>query len=361
VCPPWAGFLRASISVAILILLTTGSGLPAAGQSGDVVAAVAGYRGPDRTARLEAGARQEGALMLYTSMDLQESRPLVEGFTRKYPFIRVDIYRANGEDVSQRMITEYRARRYLVDVFEGTGMDVVKVLNEGYGQRYFTPRAGGYPRQARDPGGQWVATRYNMLVLAWNTDLISAAEAPGRYEDLLHSRWRGRMGIEADDQIWLATLFGLWGEARAMDFFRRLGAQQLSVRSGHTLLAQMIVAGDVALSPTIYNHRAEALKGRGAPIDWRPLEPVVAIPNVVMLARRAPHPHAAMLFVDYILSSEGQVALAKLGRVTAHPFVKADPPYLNQGFAYRTVDLQAFLRNFARYDSLWQELLIGRR
>jgi len=355
-----SGYHRTTVTLFILAALV---GRPdfAVGQTADVVATVAAYRGPDRTARLEAGARREGALMLYTSMDLQESRPLVDGFMRKYPFVRVDLYRATGEDVSQKILTEYRGRRYLVDVFEGTGTDAAKVINEGYGQRFYTPRAGGYPRQARDAGGQWVATRFNMLVLAWNTEVLAAAEVPVRYEDLLQTRWRGRMGIEAEDQIWLAVLFEYWGEPKALDFFRRLGALQPAPYRGHTLLAQLIVAGEIALSPTIYNHRAETLKRQGAPIDWRPLEPVVAIPNVVMLARRSPHPHAAMLFIDYMLSPEGQAALAALGRIPAHPFVRADPPYLSQGFVYRTVDLQAFLRNFARYNSLWQELLIGRR
>ncbi|MDR7420106.1 MAG: extracellular solute-binding protein [Armatimonadota bacterium] len=299
--------------------------------------------------------------MVYTSMDLQESRPLVEGFMRVYPFIRVDLYRSTGEDVAQRVISEYRGRRFAVDVIEGTGTDVAKVIVEGIGRTFYSPRAGGYPRQSRDPHGAWVATRYNMLVLAWHTGDVAAAEAPASYEDLLNPKWKGRIGMEADDQIWLAALMAYWGEQRGLAFFRRLGDQHLSWRRGHTLLAQLIVAGEVTLSPTIYNHRAESLRSRGAPIDWRALEPVVAFPNTVTLARRAPHPHAAMLFIDYLLAPEGQQALARLGRIPAHPFVKADPPYLNQGFVYRTIDPQRFLREYAKYNRIWQELLVRTR
>ncbi|MDR7481118.1 MAG: ABC transporter substrate-binding protein [Armatimonadota bacterium] len=351
-------------SIAVLLGSLASSGMVAAAPSGagsGTVAEVANYRGPDRQARLEAGARAEGALMIYTSMDLDESQPVLEAFMRKYPFIRGEIYRASGEDVAQKIITEYRGRKYVADLFEGTGIDVAKMLKDGYGQPFFTPRAGGFPRQAKDARGYWVATRYNMLVAAWNTTLVADATAPRRYEDLLDPRWRGRIGIEAEDQVWLATLLEHWGEARGLEFFRRLSEQQPLIRKGHTLLAELIVAGEVHMSPTIYNHRPERLKRRRAPIEWRPLEPVVAVPHVISLPKYAPHPHAALLFIDFFLSPEGQQELVKVGRIPAHPFVQANPPTLNQGFVYRAMDPGLFLERYARYDQLWQELFIRRR
>jgi iron(III) transport system substrate-binding protein len=350
--------------LAALVAFSVAGGRAGAGPSTSglgTVADVAGYRGEDRQARLEAGARAEGALMIYTSMELEESQPILEAFQRRYPFVRGEIYRATGEDVAQKIITEYRGRRYVADIDEGTGVDVVKLFREGFAQSFYTPRAGGYPRQAKDPKGFWVATRYNMLVAAWNTNLVSDADAPRRYEDLMDAKWRGRIGIEASDQIWLATLLEAWGEAKALEFFRRISEHQPLIRSGHTLTANLIVAGEVPLSPTIYNHRAEVLKSRRAPIDWRPLQPVAAVPHVVSLPRNAPHPHAAMLFIDFLLSPDGQEHLARLGRIPAHPFVRANPPYLNQGFAYRAIDPNVYLDRFPRYDQLWQELILRRR
>ncbi len=349
--------------VAAALLLSLGFwSLPAgAGPAASTVATAALYKGADRQTVLEEGARREGGLMIYTSMDLEESQPILEAFMRKYPFVRGEIYRAPGEDVAQKIITEYRGRKYLADIFEGTGIDVAKMIKEGYGQNYFTPRAGTYPRQGKDAKGFWVATRYNMLVAAWNTNLVSDADSPRTYEELVDAKWRGKIGIEATDQVWLGTLLEFWGENRAMEFFRRLSAQQLLVRTGHTLLAELIVAGEVPMSPTIYNHRSERLKSRRAPIDWRPLQPVVAVPHVVGLPKNAPHPNAAMLFIDFLLSREGQDELVKLGRIPAHPLVSANPPYLNQGFAYRVIDPNTFLEKFARYDQIWQELIIRRR
>ncbi len=332
-----------------------------AGSAPSLVAQAALYKAADRQAFLEAGAQRERFLMIYTSMDLEESTPILNAFIKKYPFLRGEIYRAPGEDVAQKLITEYRGRKYLADVFEGTGIDVAKMIKEGYGQNYFTPRAGTYPRQGKDASGYWVATRYNMLVAAWNTNLVSDADSPRTYEDLVDAKWRGKIGIEASDQVWLGTLMELWGEARAMEFFRRLSAQNPLVRTGHTLLAELIVAGEVPMSPTIYNHRAERLKSRRAPIEWRPLQPVVAIPHVIGLPKNAPHPHTALLFIDFLLSKEGQEELVKLGRIPAHPLVAANPPYLNQGFSYKVIDPNTFLEKFARYDAIWQELIIRRR
>ncbi len=350
--------------VVLLVALVASSGHAGAGPSGsglNTVADIANYKGPDRQERLEAGARAEGALMIYTSMELEESQPILEVFQKKYPFIRGEIYRATGEDVAQKIITEYRGRKYIADIDEGTGTDVVKLFREGFAQSFFTPRAGGYPRQAKDPKGFWVATRYNMLVAAWNTNLVSDVDSPRRYEDLVEARWRGKIGIEASDQVWLGTLLEYWGEGKAQEFFKRISDLQPLIRSGHTLTANLIVAGEIPMSPTIYNHRAELLKSRRAPIDWRPLQPVAAVPHVVSLPKNAPHPHTAMLFIDFLLSPEGQEQLARLGRIPAHPFVKSNPPYLNQGFAYRAVDPNVFLDKFPRYDQLWQELIIRRR
>lgn len=324
----------------------------------DPVAAVALYKAADRQQVLESAARREGRLLLYSALSLEEANPLLEAFTKKYPFIRAEIYRASTEDVALKVITEYRGRKYLADVIELSNIDLGKVQNEGILTPFLSPRAGAYPRSAKSAQGYWVMTRANMLVAGYNTRLVAAADVPKSYDDLLNPRWQGKMAIEADDQIWLASLWEFWGEARAREYFARLGRQGLQVRKGHSALAELISAGEVPLSPHVYNHRAEQLKRRGAPMDWTVLDPVVAVPQMIGLARRAPNPNAAMLFIDYMLSAEGQGVLAKLGRVVAHPFVASDPPYLGRGFRYITLDPAKFLAQFDRYNGLWEELLV---
>ena len=324
----------------------------------DQVPLVALYRATDRQQILEAGARREGRLLLYSALSLEEANPLLEAFTRRYPFVRAEIYRASTEDVALKVITEYRGRKYLADVVELSSIDLGKVQKEGILTPFASPRSGAYPRSAKSPEGYWVMTRANMLVAGYNTRAVAPADAPKSYDDLLQSRWQGKVAVEADDQIWLASLWDFWGEGKAREYFSRLGRQGLQVRKGHSALAELIAAGEVPLSPHVYNHRAEQLKRRGAPIDWAVLDPVVAVPQMIGLPRRAANPHAAMLFIDYMLSSEGQAVLAKLGRVVAHPFVPSDPPYLGRGFRYVTIDPAKFLSQFDFYNRLWEELLV---
>jgi len=354
--------MRAGMAIALALVLFAGAG-PGSGwaQSPSTVAQIAMYKGADRQARLEAGAQREGRLTLYSSLNLEESQPIIEAFTKKYPFIRTEIYRASGEDVALKLITEYRGRKFLADVLETTGVDVAKVLKEGFLQQFFSPRAGSLPRAAKDPKGLWVMTRANMIVLGFNTRLVPDAEVPKTYDDLLNPKWKGKMSLEAEDQIWLATLWEFWGEAKAREYFTRLGQQALTVRKGHTVLAELIAAGEIALSPNIYNHRPDRMRRRGAPIDWLPLIPVVAVPHMISLPKNATNPHAAMLWIDFVLSKEGQTELAKQGRVPIHPLVAADPPRLNTGFRFITLDPMKFLDKFDFYNRLWEELLIKPR
>jgi len=352
--------MRAGIALALALVLFAGPG-PGSGWAAPMtIAQIANYKGADRQLVLEDGARREGRLTLYTSLNLEESQPIVEAFTRKYPFIKAEIYRASGEDVVLKLITEYRGRKFLADVLESTGVDVAKVQKEGLLAPFFSPRAGAYPRAAKDPKGLWVMTRANMIVLGFNTRLVPDAEAPKTYEDLLNPKWKGKIALEAEDQIWLATLWEFWGEAKAREYFTRLGQQALTVRKGHTVLAELIAAGEIPLSPNIYNHRPDRLARRGAPINWLPLIPVVAAPHMVALPKNAANPHAAMLWIDFIISKEGQEELAKQGRVPMHPLVGADPPRLT-GFRFITMDPLKFLDKFDFYNRLWEELLIKPR
>lgn len=352
---------RAGVVIVLALVLVAGSGLGSSwAQPPSSVAQVANYSGTDRQAKLEEGAKREGRLTVYTSLNLEESQPIVEAFTKKYPFIRTEIYRASGEDVALKLMIEYRGRKFLADVLETTGVDVAKVLKEGFLTPFASPRTGAYPRAAKDPKGLWVMTRANMLVLGFNTRLVPEAEVPKTYEDLLNPKWKGKMALEAEDQIWLATLWEHWGEAKAREYFTRLGQQGLSVRKGHTVLAELIAAGEIPLSPNIYNHRPDRMRRRGAPIDWAPIIPVVAVPHMVGLPKNTPNPHAAMLFIDFVLSKEGQQELAKQGRVPIHPLVSADPPRLNTGFRFITLDPLKFLDKFDFYNRMWEELLIKR-
>jgi iron(III) transport system substrate-binding protein len=165
-------------------------------------------------------------------------------------------------------------------------------------------------------------------VQVYNTRLIKKSELPRTYKDLLDPKWKGKLGIEAKNEDWFASVVDIMGGGeKGLQFFRDLVARNgLSARTGHTLLNNMVIAGEVPLALTVYNYMPEQAKKYGAPIDWFALEPAVARSNAVGIARHAPHPNAALLFYEYMLG-EGQQYLVKMDYVPSNR--KAPSPLKN--------------------------------
>jgi len=314
------------------------------------------YQGADREQRLVDGARKEGAVVLYTSLATTESIPLAQAFEKRYG-VKVELWRAVSEKVVQRAITEARARRHAVDVVETNGPELEMLAREKLLARFYSPHLGDLPAAALPAHRLWVSDRLNFFVVAFNTGKVRREELPKTYEGFLDPKWKGRIGVEATDSEWLATIVKRWGEARGMDFFRRLAAMKPDVRKGHVLLSELVAAGEVPVGLTVYNANAESMKRRGGPIDWAPVEPVVARPQAIAVAANAPHPHAALLFADFVLSPQGQELFLSLGRVPASLKVKSA---LND-FPYVLVDPITVLDESAKWDKLWSELFLARR
>jgi iron(III) transport system substrate-binding protein len=208
------------------------------------------------------------------------------------------------------------------------------------------------------PHGEWVGTRLNVFAMAYNTRAVKKDELPKSFDDLAETRWKGRLGIEADDSEWLAGVLAQIGEEHGIRLFREIVQKNgVSVRRGHTLLTQLVVSGEVPLALTVYNYKAEQLKTQGAPIDWFAIGKAVARPNGVAVTRRAPHAHAAVLFYDFELSEEGQGILAKRDFVPTNR--KVDTP-LNK-LPLTLVDPKAMLDEHAKWTKLYEELFLRQK
>jgi iron(III) transport system substrate-binding protein len=295
--------------VAALALLAATLAAPAAAQT---VADVAALQGADRAQRLAEGAKKEGsALAIYTSATTEDMGAVIAAFEKKYG-IKVSLWRAGSEAVLQRAVTEARGRRYEVDVFETNGPELEAMHREQLLQEVKSPYLADLIPQAIRPHREWVSTRLNIFVAAYNTKLVKKEELPKAWRDLLDPKWKGRLGIEAYDEDWFAGVVGELGEAQGLKLFREIvAANGISVRKGHTLLSNLVVSGEVPLALTVYHYRAEQLKVKGAPIDWFSIAPAFARPNGVAVARRAPHPHAAVLFYDFMLSDAQEIMLKR--------------------------------------------------
>ena len=346
--------VRAAVWAAIAgALLVTA----ACGQAETAVstADIAQYDGPDRTQRILDGAKKEGALTIYTSAQSSDLGPVVEAFEEKYG-IEVTLWRAGSEAVLNRALQETRAGRFTVDVIETNGPELESLHREQILQAVKSPHHAELIEPAIRPHGEWVGTRLNVFVQAYNTNLVKKEELPKTWEDLLDPKWKGKLGIEQEDSDWLSGVFTELGEERAHKVFSEIAAVNgVSVRKGHTLLTQLVASGEVPLALTVYNYKAEQLRADGAPIDWFTIGNAIARPNGVGVARRAPHPHAAVLFYDFELSEEGQKLIATRDFVPTSR--KVDTP-LNK-VPMKFVDARVSIDEYDKWKNLYEDLFIA--
>jgi len=324
---------------------------PAHAQS---LAELAANAGPDREQRLAEGARREGHLLLYTSLTVEDMTVLNSAFEKRYG-VKVTMWRASSEKIVQRALAEARAGRFDVDVFESNAPSLEILYREQLLQAVRSPHHADLIPAAVPAHREWVGARLNVFVHAYNTKLVRKDELPTSYADLLNPRWKGRLGIEASDEDWFAAVVQQLGEEKGLKFCRDVVATNgISVRRGHTLLANMVAAGEVPFALTVYNFTAEQLKQRGAPLEWFVLPPAIARANGVAVARRAQHPHAALLYYDFMISDEGQDILLKRDFVPASR--KLDTA-LNRG-PLVIIDPALIVDEGERWEKLYDEIIV---
>ncbi len=311
------------------------------------------YKGADRDRRVLEGARKEGTIALYTSLNLKDSVPITEAFEKKYG-VKVSLWRASSEKVVQRALTEARAGRYTPDVFETNGPEMDIFYREKLLDEFYSPAFRDLPPAAFPKHRHWVADRFNFFVLGYNTNLVKPEEVPKSYADLLKPRWAGKVGLEASDVDWFGAVVKGMGEKEGLAFFRKLAESRPQLRTGHTLIAELLASGEIPLAASVYNHNVERLVEKGAPVRWKPLEPTFGRPNGIGVAKNAPHPHAALLFTDFMLSREGQELIKKRNRVPSSNAV--DSP-LNK-FKYEMIDPAIVLDESDKWEKLWSDLFL---
>ena len=310
--------------------------------------AVFRYRGTDRDARLVERAKREGRVVLYTSLAPTESTPLAAAVEQKYG-IKVELWRALSNQVVQRVITEAQGRRHSVDVIETNGPEMEMMAREKLLGELYSPHLMDLPAAAIPAHRTWFPDRMNYFVVGYNTAKVQRSQIPATYEGFADPKWKGRIGLEATDTEWMATLIKMWGADKGMDYFRRLSAMKPDVRQGHVLLATLVAAGEVPVGLSMYSSNIVALKRKGAPIDFVPVQPVVARPQGIGVAKNAPHPYAALLLADYVLSLEGQQLFESLGRVPASTRVKSE----FNNFPFTMIDPVTVLDEAEKWEKLW--------
>jgi iron(III) transport system substrate-binding protein len=344
--------LRRTILVLAAALLAASA--PPAFAQPSRVAEIANYDGPDREQRLIEGAKREKELTFYASVPTDDIAALVAAFDKKYG-VKVKVWRADSEGFLQRIIGETRARRFEVDVMAGASSALEPLYRENLLQEMKSPNFADIIPEAIPPHRQWTAIYLNTFVQAYNTNLISKDSLPRSYRDLVKPEWKGKLGIEAEDFDWFAQVVTDLGEAQALRLFREIVITNgISVRKGHSLLTNLVAAGEVPLALTVYDFLAAQAKSKGAPLDWLMIPPAVARPTAEGLARNAPHPNAAALFFDFLIG-EGQQILASRQFVTVSR--KTESPVDRSKL--QLIDSAAMLDEARKWQDLYQKTIIG--
>jgi len=314
------------------------------------------YQGADREQRLVAGAKREGGLTLYSTMTLEDANPLLGGFEKKYG-VKVTMWRGLNQKLVQRAVAEARAGKPAADAFEGSGHGMEILYREGLLERFWSPAFADIPQDAFPRHGYYAPDNLLFFVMGWNTKLVKPGDVPKSYGDLLAPRWAGNLGVESSDVVWFAAVAKAMGEKQGLAYFERLAATRPQVRNGHTLMTELVAAGEIPIALTLYNQAVDKLKEKGAPIDWKSLPPAFGRADGIALAKTAQHPHAALLFADYLLSPEGQRLIKQASRVPVNRTV--DIAFARDQF--RVIDMVTMVDEWDTWEKRWQTLFLKGR
>ena len=315
------------------------------------------FTGPDRIARLAEGARAEGGrLSIYSSSPINQMNAIVAGFTAAHG-VEVDFWRSESEGIMQRAGAEARTGRYDVDIIETNAPSMEAMDREGLLQEVALPVFSELMEGAAEAGRAWVVSRLLFYATAANTNLVAPEDMPGTFEDLADPKWRGKIAFEAENSIWLMTLAETNGEAETVSFFEELVASnEASTRRGHTLMVNLVAAGEVPLGINVFHDYALQMKDQGAPIEVLYLPPVVGHLTAAGVLRSAPHPHAAVLFLDYLLSENGQRIVQEQRSVATNLKVQELPAGIDPAMP----DIAGYVDANEKWIRLYADIFTGR-
>ena len=288
------------------------------------VMAAAAETEKQREARLIEGAKKEGKVVYWQASTAQEWEPVFQKFRQKYPFLVVENWRGDDAGIHQKMMAEARAGVYSVD-FASTEIDVIDDLKKaGLMKKYGWPNTAGWSPQHKDRDGYWVASNINCAVVVYNTNLVSPAEAPKNWDDVLDPKWKGSITMEKDAGSWVLMLWAAWGKEKTVGYLKALAKNNLVFGAGSTARTEMLAAGAAKLDLRLNLHTILTYQNKGAPLEWVRTDPIVGRAAPRFIAEHAPHPNAAILFADWFTSLEGQQAYQDAsGRLVPDPRVKS--------------------------------------
>ena len=301
-------------AILLAVLLTIPTLLAAQSRKPATVAEIAAYMGADREQLLHAGAKTEGVATWYTSLAGDSYKALARAFETKYPGVRVEVFRAGGSELMPRMSEEAKARRPTFDVLETTYDFMMVARTNALTRPYDSPALANYPSEAKEKADKgltfWTIFRESYMGFGYSKEQIPASAVPKGFDGLLHPQLKGKMSITLNESS--ARMIGAMIKIKGEEFVKKLKAQDIRVYTvSSAALVDLMASGELGASFHIYRNHAMVSAERGSAVAWVPMELVPTNSGCVALAAQPPHPHAAALFVDFLLGSSSRKILEK--------------------------------------------------
>ncbi len=302
-------------TIALVLLLLVSSPAWAQSAKAPPPADLAAYSGADRERVLSEGAKREGKLVWYTTLAADQNKQLAGAFEAKYPGVKVETFRTGSSALAQRLLTEAKAKRHIADAIETTPPGLMTFRENQLLLPYTSPHLAAFPEEAKEKAPKnlvyWTNTRESFIGFAYNKNFLNAGDVPKNFDGLLKPVLRDNLGISGDDTG--ARIIGAMVKAKGDGFVKKLKEQNIRVHMmAGSALTQLVAAGEIFGSPSQFYSATNVAAKRGAPVAWVPMDLVATSAGGAAVYANAPRPHAALLFVDFLLSPEGQKLLEDL-------------------------------------------------
>ena len=315
----------------------------------------------ERQQRLYELAKNEGEAVIYANMDVSAMKPLTDGFMKRYPGTKAASVHFSGAAIITRLDVEARAGKPVSDVVLSGQLGVLALIEKKIAMRYRSPEREFFRDGLKDKDGLWTAYMTNVMVSAYNTRQIKKEEAPRSVEDLLKPRWKGKLTMDSQSYVWFGTMLQYLGEEAGLRFMRQLNEQNISHQRGRRLMTQLVAAGEFDMAVETNLNSVLTLNKQGAPLSFAPIQPYFLSPSLVFMSANAPRPYTGALFIDYLLSEDGQKIVVTTNRMPAHAKVKSPESQVLEGQDVRTPDIFDIGRRYQAIGNRYREIFGGAR
>ena len=178
-------------------------------------------------AKLIEEAKKEGKVVFYTGASANDGNALKTAFEKKYPFIKMEYFRAGKDKLLGKYLTEARNNTFLADVYQGSVFPLATLQQRGLLARYRSPERDATHDSLRPKDDYWAPVVLNAMTIAYNTRLVKGDDIPKSYEDLLLPKWKGRLGLDLNKTEWYVAMLQVLGEEKGRKYMDALSKQNV--------------------------------------------------------------------------------------------------------------------------------------